>query len=195
MYYLLAQTEPAPVEPTERQVKAAEIAVEGFLKGIEGAAQREPTNYLVIVAIVATLVAAVAIVVLFLRYLKTLDEKADAREAERQKHLEAMADKYATESKISQRECHSHSREMMQQRNSDTTAFKEIAHHIDSAVTGLNGAVTKLAHTADDFRAISHDTRAILQQKRIEDEVRATQRPQTIDVNLNPPPKIEGMGS
>jgi hypothetical protein len=191
MYYLLAQTEPPAVEPTERQVKAAEIAVEGFLKGIEGAAQREPTNYLVIVAIVATLVAAVAIVVLFLRYLKTLDEKADSREAERQKHLESMADKYATESKQSQRECHSHSREMMQQRNADTTAFKDIAHHIDSAVTGLNGAVTKLAHTADDFKAIAHDTRGVLQAAQLGI---AAQRTQRHDVTVHPP-GIEGAGS
>lgn len=184
MFYLLAQAEPSPVEPTERQVKAAEIAVEGFLKGIEGAAAQQPTNYLVVVTVVATLCAAIAVVVLFLKHLKTLDEKADAREVERQRHLEAMADKYATESKVSQRECHNHSREMMQQRNADTTAFKDIAHHIDSAVTGLNGAVTKLAHTADDFKAIAHDTRGVLQAAQLG---LAIQRPQQHEVVVHPP--------
>jgi hypothetical protein len=189
MFYLLAQTEPSPVEPTERQVKAAEIAVEGFLKGIEGAAAKEPTNYLVIVAIVATLVAAVAIVILFLRYLKTMDENADRREAERQKHLESMADKYASEAKQSQRECHAHSREMIEKRNADSSTFKGIAHHIENAVVGLTGTVKELAGTSHDFKAVAHDMRGILQQKQIEDEVRSRQ---TIDVNLNPPPKIEG---
>jgi hypothetical protein len=190
MYYLLAQTEPPAVEPTERQVKAAEIAVEGFLKGIEGAAAQQPTNYLVVVTVVATLLAAIAVVLLFLRHLKTLDEKADAREIERQKHLESMAASYATESRQAQRECHTHSREMMDKRNADSETLKDVAHDLKDSMGSLNGAVTVLASTAADFRAIAHDTRGVLQAA----QLTIASRPQLHDVTVHPPnlPKLEG---
>jgi hypothetical protein len=193
MLWLLAQTTDPAVMPSEKQIQAVEIGLDRFLKGVPDAAKNESSLYLVIVVIAATLLTCVAIVLLFLRYLKNQDQKADAREIERQRHLESMADKYATEAKQSQRECHAHSREMITKRNEDSATFKDIAHHIENAVVGLTGTVKELAGTSENFKLVAHDMRGILQEKKISDELRAAQRPQLHEVTVHPPnqPKIE----
>lgn len=137
-----------PVEPTEKQIKAAEVAIEGLLKGIEGAAQQQPTNYLVVVAICATLVASCAIVVFFLRYLKDLDAKQDARESERQRHIEKIADSAAANSAASQRECHTHSLQMMQGRNEQTANIRDIAVELAHACEGVKQTSTTVGEIA-----------------------------------------------
>lgn len=142
---------PPPVEPSERQIKAAEVAIEGLLKGIEGAAQQQPTNYLVVVAICATLVASCAIVVFFLRYLKDLDAKQDARESERQRHIEKIAESAAASASVAQRECHTHSLQMMQGRNEQTANIRDIAVELSHACEGVkqtSASVGEIAKTA-----------------------------------------------
>lgn len=141
-----------PVEPSEKQIKAAELAVEGLLKGIEGAAAQQPTNYLVVVAICATLVASCAIVVFFLRYLKDLDAKQDVRESERQRHIEKIAENAAASAAVSQRECHTHSLQMMQGRNEQTANIRDIAVELARACEGVkqtSSAVGEIAKTAE----------------------------------------------
>ncbi len=126
-----------PVEPSERQIKAAEVAIEGLLKGIEGAATQQPTNYLVVVAICATLVAACAIVVFFLRYLRAQDEKQEQRDEKQRQHIETMAARFAADGRESQRECHLHSKEMMSKRAEDSECLKEVSHDLKEAVGDL----------------------------------------------------------
>lgn len=126
-----------PVEPSEKQIRAAEVAIEGLLKGIEGAAQQQPTNYLVVVAICATLFASCAIVVCFLRYLRSLDEKQDERDEKQRQHMEKMAAKFADDGRASQRECHLHSVEMMDKRTADSECLKEVSHDLKEAVGDL----------------------------------------------------------
>lgn len=126
-----------PVEPTERQIKAAEIVAEKFLSGIEGAAGQQPTNYLVVVAICATLLAACAIVVLFLRYLRTQDEKQDHRDEKQREHMEKMAARFASDGRESQIECHRHSNEMMSKRAEDSECLREVSRDLKEAVGDL----------------------------------------------------------
>lgn len=126
-----------PVEPTERQIKAAEIVAEKFLSGIEGAASQQPTNYLVVVAICATLVAACSIVVYFLRYLRSHDSKQDERDEKQRQHMEHMAAKFADDGRASQIECHRHSKEMMSKRAEDTECLREVSHDLKEAVCDL----------------------------------------------------------
>ena len=126
-----------PVEPSERQIKAAELVVEKLLSGVEGAANQQPTNYLVVVAICATLVAACAIVVFFLRYLRSLDEKQDERDEKTRLHMEKMAAKFAEDGRVSQRECHLHSVDMMTKRAEDTECLREVSHDLKTAVGDL----------------------------------------------------------
>lgn len=137
-----------PVEPSERQIKAAELVVEKLLSGVEGAANQQPTNYLVVVAICATLVAACAIVVFFLRYLRDLDAKQDARETERQRHIEKIVESAAANSAMSQRECHTHSLQMMQGRNEQTAAIRDIAVELAHACEGVKETDTTVGEIA-----------------------------------------------
>lgn len=140
-----------PVEPTERQIKAAEIVADRLLSGIESAAGQQPTNYLVVVAICATLLASCAIVVFFLRYLTALDEKQEARESERQRHIEKIAEAAAINSAASQKECHTHSLQMMQGRNEQTANIRDIAVELSHACEGVkqtSATVGEIAKTA-----------------------------------------------
>lgn len=137
-----------PVEPTERQIKAAEIVAEKLLSGIEGAANQQPTNYLVVVAICATLLASCAIVWFFLRYLKDLDAKQDLRETERQRHIEKIAESAAVNSAASQRECHTHSLQMMQGRNEQTANIRDIAVELAHACEGVKQTSTTVGEIA-----------------------------------------------
>lgn len=137
-----------PIEPSEKQIRAAEVAIEGLLKGIEGAAQQQPTNYLVVVAICATLVASCAIVVFFLRYLKDLDAKQDERETERQRHIEKIAESAAANAAAAQRECHTHSLQMMQGRNEQTANIRDIAVELAHAYEGVKETSTTVGEIA-----------------------------------------------
>lgn len=139
-----------PIE-TPDNVEALQAVSKELLKGIESAAAQQPTNYLVVVAICATLLCSCAIVVFFLRYLTAMDAKQDARESERQRHIEKIAENAAASAAVSQRECHSHSLKMMQGRNEQTANIRDIAVELAHACEGVkqtSSAVGEIAKTA-----------------------------------------------
>jgi uncharacterized protein YybS (DUF2232 family) len=137
-----------PLQPSGSEIKAAEVVAKELLRGIEGAANQQPTNYLVIVAVIATLVALCVVVGFFLRYLKDLDLKQDARESERQRHIEKIAESAAINSAASQKECHTHSLQMMQGRNEQTANIRDIAVELAHACEGVKQTSTTVGEIA-----------------------------------------------
>jgi len=136
-----------PIE-TPENVEALQVVAKELLKGVEGAAAQQPTNYLVVVAICATLLASVAIVVFFLRYLTAMDAKQDARESERQRHIEKIAENAAASAAVSQRECHAHSLKMMTGRNEQTANIRDIAVELAHACEGVKQTSTTVGGIA-----------------------------------------------
>lgn len=171
MTYLLAQVADAPVQPTERQVMAAEEAAtrtveklipsvtDKLLSGVENAAAAEPVQYLTLLGFVALLVVVIIIARRTFTYLDEKERREDeartkaAEEARAgREHTQAMADKFHSAQLAASSTCHEHSLAMMIQRNEGGAILKECVAELHGVTTDLKGAVKNIGDAAQDNR-------------------------------------------
>jgi hypothetical protein len=172
MLYLLAQ---ATKEDIEEGVQAA----------LESTALSRPSEWLMFAL-------CLGLVWLFLRALSKRDDKLDQALSKQGEHFtgsisQIMKDTAANE-RIARDSCHASMEKV-------AATHKESSDSIRTAIGGLQVVVSKLEHTADDFKLIAHDTRGMLQGAQIAKAMQEA-KPVQHDIRVHPvKDEIEGMGS
>lgn len=164
MLYLLAQA-------TSAELKDA--AKKGVEAGLENASWLRPSEFLMGTLCVALFGIAMWAVFRSNGRVDRIAEKfTDA--------IGRLFEETSKNERIARDSCHASMEKVAASNRQGTDSLRD-------AVSGLQAVVTNLTHTADDFKQIAHDTRGILQQKRIEDEISRAQRPQQHEVHVMPP--------
>lgn len=188
MTHLLAQVEP-PVQPTERQLMAAEEAAtrvaEKLLSGIDSAAESQPVQYLNVIVIVAVLIVIVVIAWKVFAYLREKEAREDMARAERaaeeraqREHQQMLADKFHAAQLNASSTCHEHSLKMLTERNEGSALLRESTADLKVVTGDLKAAV-------HDVRNVANENKLLIESVLLEKHG----KPTTVNVQNNPLPK------
>jgi hypothetical protein len=187
MLHLLAQAIEAPEvpkPPTERQIAAAEAAVEKLLSGIDAAADAQPVQYLNVLVILAVLVVISLVAWKIFGYLREKDAAEAAARAERaaeeraqREHMQTLAAQFHAAQLTASSTCHDHSMRMLTERNEGSQILRE-------CVGEVRGVVVELKAGLHDVRNVVNENKLLIENFLLD------KKSPTVGIQVNSPGKV-----